>query len=132
MAETPVEEGSVIGFKGGQAGVEQVAFGDDHDVEPLGDLIATKNLSNQSFSSVSINRAAEFSRRGNPQPSHPELVWQDEHRAVAAMGSDAPRVDLLVFDAAANPFVRAESHRLPAASFQQKLSTRKPRAEKLL
>ena len=75
MAETTLEEGSVIGFKGGQAGVEQIAFGDDHDVEPIRDLVTTENLSNQSFSSISINGATEFPRRRNPQPSDPELVW---------------------------------------------------------
>jgi len=116
MAETTIKDGSVIGFKGGQAGVEQIAFGDDHDVKSIGDLITTKNLSNQSFSSISINGATEFPRRRNPQSSHPELVWQDEHRAVTAVDSDAPRVYLLVFDAAANPFVRAESHQLSAFS----------------
>ena len=110
MAETTLEEGSVIGFKGGQAGVEQIAFGDDHDVKSIRDLITTENLSNQSFSSISINSATEFTGRRNPQPSDPELVWQDEHRAVTAVDSDAPRVYLLILDAAANPFVRAESH----------------------
>ncbi len=45
LAGTPFEQGSVIGFKNGQAGVEQLAPGDDDDVESRSDLVATENLS---------------------------------------------------------------------------------------
>ena len=51
---------AVIGFKGGQAGVEQLALGHDDDVEARRDLVATENLSNQSFSSISLDRAAQL------------------------------------------------------------------------
>ena len=112
MAERTLEEGSVIGFKGGQARVEQIAFGDDHNIKSIRDLITTENLSNQSFSSVSINGATEFTRRRNSQPSDSEVVRQDKYRTVAAVNPGASRVNPLIFDAAANPFVRAESHQL--------------------
>ena len=52
-----LDETSVFGFKNGQGGVEQVAVGDDDDVEPRGDLVATENLSYQSFGAVSPNGA---------------------------------------------------------------------------
>jgi len=131
VVETTLEEGSIIGFKGGQGDVEQGAFRDDDNIEPIRDLVATKHLSNQSFSSISVNRATELPGRRNPQPSHPKVVWKDEQSGVTAAGPDAPGVDLLVFDAAANAFVRAESHHQPAVSVEQQPSSREPGAEKL-
>ena len=95
MAEASFDEVSVISFKGAQVGVEKFPLRDDHDVESRGDLVATKDLSNQSFSSVSLDRAADFPGRRNPQPSHPELVGQKEDRAEAAVESNAPLIDLL-------------------------------------
>src|SRR5437762_8278590 len=59
------EESLVIGFKNVQAGVEQLALGDDDDVESPGDLVATENLSNQSFSSVSLHGAAQLLGSGD-------------------------------------------------------------------
>ena len=74
--ETPFEEVAIVGFKDGQAGVEQLALRDDDDVEPGRDLVATENLSYQSFSAISLRprRPASASRRC---PSRPiaELRW---------------------------------------------------------
>jgi hypothetical protein len=63
LTERTFEDGSVIGFKDGQAGVEQIAFGDDDDVEAIGELVTTENLSNQTFRSISLHRAAELAGR---------------------------------------------------------------------
>ena len=93
-AETSFE-GAVIGFKGGQAGVEQVALRDDDHVEPRRDLVTTENLSNQSFRSISLNGSPELPRGGDPQPADVAAVRQDEQGAVAAMDPDALFVDLL-------------------------------------
>ena len=76
-----VEGVAVIGFKGGQAGVEQLPLRHDDDVEAGRDLVATENLSNQSFSSISLDRAAQFLRGGDPQPADWQRVRQDEQRA---------------------------------------------------
>ena|SRR5437870_800715 len=108
------EGGSVIGFKDGQAGVKQLTFGDDDHVEPLGDLVATKNFSNQSFGPVALNGAAELSCSRNPQSSDRALVWQDEQRAIAAVSAGSSLVHPLKFCAAANPFGGTKSgHRRP-------------------
>ena len=108
------EGGSVIGFKDGQAGVKQFALGHDDDVKSLGDFVTTKNLSNQSLSSVALDSAAEFSCRRNPQPSDRALVWQDEQRAVAAMDPCASLIHVLKLCSAANPFGGTKSgHRRP-------------------
>src|SRR5215467_6273200 len=101
-AEASFDEVSVISFKGAQAGVEILAFRNDDDVESRRDLVPTKYLSNQSFSPVSLNRAAYFSRRRDPEPSHARFPGQDEHRAVAAVEANAPLVYLLEFRPAAD------------------------------
>jgi hypothetical protein len=112
LAETSFEQGSVIGFKGAQAGVEQIALGDDDNVEPARDLVATKNLSNQSFSSISLDRPTQFPGSRDPQTPGPELVRQDEDRAVAAVEPDAALVHILELGPAPNPFLGTESHLL--------------------
>jgi len=109
LRETAFEQGSVIGFKGAQAGIEQVALGNDDDIESQGDVVTTKNLSNQSFSSVSLNGSAELPRGRNSQASYRSIVWQDEDGAVPAVDADAPFVHLLKLCATANPFGRPES-----------------------
>jgi hypothetical protein len=110
LAESSFNEISVIGFKGAQAGVEELAFGNDDDVEPLGDLVSTKDLSNQSFGSISLNRSADLPGCGDPEPSHPVFVGQDKDRAVAAVDANTPLVHLLEFRATTDVFGRTESH----------------------
>ena len=97
LAKASFDEVSVISFKDAQAGVEILALRNDDDVEPRRYLISTKYLSNQSFSSVSSNRSADFSCRRDPEPSYAMLVGQDKNRAVAAVESNALFVDLLEF-----------------------------------
>jgi len=104
LAEASADEVSVISFKDAQAGVEILSFGNNDDVESRRDLIPTKYLSNQSFSSVSLDRPTDFSRRGDPETSHGVIPGQHEHRAVAAVEANAPLVHLLEFRAAADVF----------------------------
>jgi len=61
----------------------------------MGDFIATKDLSNQSFSSISLNRATDLPGRRNPESTHPPLVGQDKDRAITAVDSNSSLVDLL-------------------------------------
>jgi hypothetical protein len=110
LAESSFDEVSVIGFKGNQAGVEEIALGDDDHVESRGDFVSTKNLSNQSFSSISLNRSTYLPGCGDPEPSHTPLVGQDKDRAVAAVESNAPLVHLFELRAAADVFGWMESH----------------------
>src|SRR5215475_5453965 len=98
-----------LNFKGSQAGVEQFAFRDDDDVEAWRELVATKNLSNQPFSSVSLNRSSQFTRSSDVQSANRQIVRECEHRQIAAMGPDAAVVDLLVLDASTDAFVPPES-----------------------
>jgi hypothetical protein len=116
LAETSLEDGAVIGFNGAQAGVEHVSLRDDDDIEPISDFVSTKNLSNQSFSSISLNGTAELACRRNPQPADSSLIAQDEHGAVAAVESGTELVYLFVFGAPADAFVRPEAHQRSAAT----------------
>jgi hypothetical protein len=102
------KESSVIGFKGTQAGVEEVALGDDDYVKSIRDLVPTKNLSNQTFRSISLDGATEFLRGGDSQPAN-AAVCQHEHSAIPAVNSKPTVVDLLELRAAANVFGWPES-----------------------
>jgi hypothetical protein len=109
LAETSFDEISVISFKGAQAGVEKFALGNDDDIEPRRDLVSAKDLSNQSFSSVPLNRAADLPRRRNTESPDVAVVGQDENRGVAAVESDAPFVYLLKFRTPPDVFCGTES-----------------------
>ena len=67
LAKASAEVVAIFSFKGSQAGVEQLAFRHDDDVEAWRDLVATEDLSNQSFSSISLNRAADLPGRRDPE-----------------------------------------------------------------
>ncbi len=101
---------AVIGFKNSQAGVEQVALRDDDDVEAGRDVVPTEDLSNQTFSTVSLDRATQLPGRRDTQSADIELVGQDEQRGKAAMDPGPVLVHLPEFGAAANPLGRTESH----------------------
>src|SRR5262249_33130663 len=98
------DEVAVVGFKDVQAGIEEIAFRHDDHVEAGGDFVTTKNLSNQSFSSISLDGAAKLARGGNAQSANAELIGQQEDRCVAAMDFDAAIVHPLKFRAASDPF----------------------------
>jgi hypothetical protein len=76
LAKASFDEVSVISFKGAQAGVEEFTLGDDDDVKSWRDFVSTENLSNQSFSSISLNRAADFFGRCYPESSHAPLIGE--------------------------------------------------------
>lgn len=63
------EGGAVIGFKDGEAGPKELALGHDDDVESRRNVIMTEDLSYQSFSAISLHRAAELLRCRDAQPS---------------------------------------------------------------
>jgi hypothetical protein len=89
--------------------VKQLALGYDDDVKARRDLVTTENLSNQSFGTISLNRAAQFLRGGDAQTTHRQLVAPDENGAVPAADAEPVRIDLLEVSAAANPLGRPKS-----------------------
>jgi hypothetical protein len=105
----PGEVLAIFRFKVSQAGVEEFPLGYEHHVEPRGDLVETENLSYQSLSSISLDRAAELACRRDPQPPDGELVRKGEQRGEAAVNLDAPIVDLLELGALTNPLVAPET-----------------------
>src|SRR5262249_9981013 len=71
----------------------------------------TKNLSNQSFRAVSLDRAAEFLRGGDAQPARSPRVREDEDRAEAAALSRALVVDLLEIGPPPDALLLTKTHR---------------------
>jgi hypothetical protein len=119
LPEASFKYGAVIGFKGTQAGAEQLTLRYYDDVKAAGDFVATENLSNQSFRSISLDGAAEFLRGGDPQASNPRFVREDEHRAVAAVEPATAGVNRLEFGVLPDALGRPE----PRATFNAQLST---------
>ena len=107
--ESALNERSIIGFKGSEGGLEQLALRDDDDVEPRRDLVTPENLSYQSFSQVSLYRAAQFLRRRDPQPAHGLLVREKKQGEKPAVDASPPLVNVLEFRPPTNPFRRAEA-----------------------
>ena len=103
---------AIVSFKNGQRGVEQLALGDDDDVEALRDLIPTENISNQSFSTVSLNGSAELLRSGDAQTPHRALVGKDEHRREPPVDAGAAFIDFLKLGAAPDALVRPEPRQI--------------------
>ena len=117
----------IVGFKNGQAGVEQLAFGDDDDIEAPGDLVSTKNLSNQSFSSIPDDRSAQLPGSRDAEPRRPVAGLHQKDGAVSPVDPDAALVDLPEFGPAADPLETPELHALPAARLYSLLTVRRLR-----
>ena len=72
----------------------------------------TENLSNQSFSPISLNGSAELLRRRDAQPSDRAVVGQNEHGRKAPVNPHAPLIDGLKLGAAADAFMRPEPRQI--------------------
>jgi hypothetical protein len=59
--------GAIFEFKSDQACAEQLATGNDHNIKTWRNVISTKNLSDQTLSTISDDRAAEAFRGGDPE-----------------------------------------------------------------
>src|ERR1700736_3561872 len=94
LPETTFEEISVVSFKNRQAGVEQLALRDDHDVKSRRDLVTTENLSYQTFSAIPHDCSAQLPRGGDAETTHRERIRTNKQRAEPAVNARALRVDL--------------------------------------
>ena len=106
--EGALERVSVVGFKGCQAGVEQLPLRNDDHIEARSQLIVTENLSNQSFSSVALDSASELLRRRDAKPPARSAARQHEHGGIPAVHADAALVNLLELRAGLDPFIGPE------------------------
>jgi hypothetical protein len=93
--DTADDGGAVIGFKSGQACREQFASGYDDDIEARRDVIATKNLSNQSLRAISNDRSTEPLGRGYSQPANREAIRPREQRVIPARNPGTVRINVL-------------------------------------
>ena len=109
LAKASFDEVSKVSFKGAQAGVEEFTLGDYDDVKSWRDFVSTENLSNQSFSSISLNRAADFLGRCDSESSNTPLIGEQKDRGVPAMYANTVLVHLLELRPAADVFDWTES-----------------------
>jgi hypothetical protein len=109
VPEASFEEVAVISFKNGQAGVEPLTFGNDDDIEPIGEFIPTENLSYQTFSAISLDRSTQLFRRGDTEAADAQGVRLDEYRAVSTVNAGALFVNLLEFSMTADPLMTPEA-----------------------
>jgi hypothetical protein len=100
---------SVITFKVGQTRFEKLTPRHDHDVKAWRQLVTTKNLSYQTFSSIPLHGTAQLFRSRDAKTSDLELVGPDEERAESASDTRAMLVDLLKIGPSTEPLVRAEA-----------------------
>jgi hypothetical protein len=111
LAGSTFEGISVIGFKGSQAGFEQLSPRHDDDIEAGCDLVTTENLSYESFGAISPDSVTELLRGRDPQPPDALIIGQDEDRAVSTVNPYALTVDLFEVRAAADPLVGPQACR---------------------
>jgi hypothetical protein len=100
---------AIVVFKGTQACVEKLTLRHDHDVETRRDLVATKNLSNQSLSSIPSDRSSQLSGCGDPESAVRQGVRQRKHRAEPSADPGSALIDELKLSAAANALARPEA-----------------------
>lgn len=110
---------SVFGVKGSKAGLKALSLRDDDDVEALSNLRSAENLSNQSFSSISDDGAAELFRGRNPQPTRPGRrikAREQEQREIWPVNARPVLVDTLKLGSAPDPHVTRQSSHWPGPS----------------
>ena len=91
--------------------MEQFSSRHDNDIEAGRNFVTAKILPDQSFSTISLDRATQFFRRRDPQAPNLLTVGQNEDRAVAAVNSGAFFVDVLELGTPANPFILTQAGR---------------------
>src|SRR5579884_3341680 len=106
--EASRHERGIFGFKGFDAGGKPLAVGHDDDVAASGDLVATENLSYQTFSTIAPHGAAQLSGGRDAETPRGPAAPQQKQRGEAAVDADAALVHQLEVRSAANPLVRPE------------------------
>jgi hypothetical protein len=110
-AKASFESVAEFGFKSAEVGLDELALRDHNQIEPRRDFVSTKNLSNQSFSSISDDRTAQLSRRGDTQPAEWRRIGQREQGKERAVRLRALVVDPLVISPPPDSISLAESSR---------------------
>ena len=99
------ENRAVIGFKGGQAGVEELTPRHNDHIEACRDFVSSENLSYQAFSAIPLDGAAEFLRGRYAKPADLPIVGQNEERAESSVKARTSRVHLLKIGSTTDPLV---------------------------
>lgn len=107
------EQHDVVAFKAGEVCAEELASGNDDDVEAGIGLVAAEQFAGETLGSIANDGAPELSRRGDTQPGRPavrcRITRQHEHGHEATVPLRALRVDVLEVAPTPDAFVRLES-----------------------
>ena len=99
-----------IGFEGGVSGIEQFPARDDNDVERGPRVVnLTENLSNQSFSAISLNRIPELPRCHDAKPRRAGRAGRDDERQKTCVHPESRVENPLKLHPATEPLVGAEA-----------------------
>jgi hypothetical protein len=117
-------ESDVVAFKAGEFGREELAFGDDHDIDAWAWLVTAEQLSRTPFRAIPDNRAAKLSGRRDPEPAHGKTRVQEKHRHEAAPQLEPLLIDPLEVRPTSDPLAGLE--RLSASFVQAHSSPAAP------
>jgi len=92
-------------FKSGKAGIQQLRAWHDDDVNTCRGLVEPEDLSNQSFSSIPLNRAAQLPGRRDSQPARRAAAPSHKQGQKPAAKPRPLGIDLAILGAAADPIV---------------------------
>ena len=108
-----------IGLEVVKRRVEQLPAGDDHDVHPSTSryVRTPKNLSYQSFSSITSDRVPEFPGSNDAEPRGTGVVWAHQDREIPPFGPQRQVEYALEFTTAPDPAILREALGRHAESF---------------
>lgn len=75
----PVEKDAELGLEAGIGCIEHFAAGNDHNVDGPGRLVMAKELADEPFSAVSLNRRSHLAGGGNAESGGPGVPVPREH-----------------------------------------------------
>src|SRR5436190_5603939 len=112
-----VQRGPEIGLEVGKGRFEKLPAGDDDHVHPATsrEVRTQKNLSYQSFSSISSDRVPELSGGDDAESCGAGIVWRHENREKPPFGPERQVEHALEFTPAPDPAILREAlgrHRL--------------------
>ena len=112
MAAKALSDGlAIFGFKGSQADVEHLALRHDDHVEAWRNLVSTEDLSNQSFSSISLDSGPKLLGCRDAEPAKVSIAGEDKNREIAPAYTGTTLVNQLEISATTYVLVTPETSR---------------------
>jgi hypothetical protein len=111
QARRAFESRQEVGLEVGKRRVEQLAAGNDHNVHPSTSrkVRTPKNLSYQSFSSITSDRVPEFPGSDDAESRGAGIVWGDQDGEITPFRPQRQVENALEFTAAPDPAILRET-----------------------